>query len=298
LYLGTEVGIFASFDAGEHWVRFGLKNLPNVAVRDIFIQREQNDILIATHGRGLWVLDDAAVVQDAAGARAAHLFPVRPALRHSVRATRAGGGDTEFAASNPPYGALLTYYLPTAVDDIRFEVSDANGKAVRAIAGPRIAHDAGLHRIAWDLRGTGPGARGPQVLPGEYTVKMRAGTSVAEQKVRVELDPELKIEPDELKAQWDSLGRISEMISGAGGMVREADKKSDSPQWRQLRERLARPQDLSAGETGPRLAEQLQSLYNLIEGPNRAPTPAMVKLLGELENEYRTVENDFQKLRQ
>ena len=92
LYAGTELGLFASFDAGAHWVRFGLKNLPNVAVRDIFVQAAQNDLLIATHGRGLWILDDATPVQDlaAASGSAAYLFPIRPALRYTVRATRVG----------------------------------------------------------------------------------------------------------------------------------------------------------------------------------------------------------------
>jgi photosystem II stability/assembly factor-like uncharacterized protein len=116
LYLGTEIGAFVSFDAGDHWSRFNLKNLPNVAVRDIFLQPEQNDILLATHGRGLWSFDDATLFQQLANVRAATLFPVRPALRYSVRATRAGGGDTEFTATNPPYGAILT---TTVQNDLR-----------------------------------------------------------------------------------------------------------------------------------------------------------------------------------
>ena len=121
LYAGTEVGIFISFDAGEHWASFGLKNLPNVAVRDVVVQPEKNDILIATHGRGLYILDDAIAVQEYATAvnRAAYLFPIRPALRYSVRATRAGGGDTEFAAPNPSYGATLTYFLREPQNDVQ-----------------------------------------------------------------------------------------------------------------------------------------------------------------------------------
>ncbi len=119
LYAGTEAGLFVSFDAGEHWASFGLKNLPNVAVRDIFIQPSANDILIATHGRGLWVLDDAGSVQELARAASqpAYLFTPRPALRYTVRATRSGGGDSEFAAPNPPYGAIFDYFLRESVKD-------------------------------------------------------------------------------------------------------------------------------------------------------------------------------------
>ena len=84
LYLGTEVGAFISFDAGVHWARFNLSNLPNVAVRDIFLQPEKNDILLATHGRGIYILDDATPdTADSHRASPPALFPVRSALRYS-----------------------------------------------------------------------------------------------------------------------------------------------------------------------------------------------------------------------
>jgi photosystem II stability/assembly factor-like uncharacterized protein len=296
LYAGTEVGLFVSFDAGAHWARFGLKNLPNVAVRDVIVQPAQGDILIATHGRGLWILDDATPVEQLAQAskQTAYLFPVRPALRSAVRATQAAGGDTEFRAPNPPYGAILDYYLRKPVDQVRFEILDAAGKTIRRIGGPRIARTAGVHRIAWDLRAASPGGevrgralRGPQVLPGIYTVRMTAGGLTAERKVEVTLDPELKVGPDDLKAQWDALESLSEMIQGAAGMLRAAAAHPDSPEWTQFRDTLVRPRGLSASETGPRLSEQLQSLYTLIDGPNDAPTHAMMELLAQLQDDYR-----------
>ncbi len=296
LYAGTEVGLFASFDGGAHWSRFGLKNLPNVAVRDIFLQPQANDILLATHGRGLWVLDDATPVQQlgAAASHEAWLFAIRPALRYTVRATRSGGGDTEFTAANAPYGAILNYYLKAPAAEVRFEVLDAGGKTIRWIGAPRIAHNAGVHRIAWDLRAETPegmsggrgGAHGPQVLPGVYTVRMTTGALTAEQKVEVRLDPDLKVSSDDLKSQWDALARLSAMITGTAGMLREAERHADSPEWRKFRDTLARPRSLSTSETGPRLSEQLQSLYNLVDGPNDVPTEAMMSLLDELEAEY------------
>ena len=130
------------------------------------------------------------------------------------------------------------------------------------------------------------GAHGPQVLPGTYTIKMIAGALAAEQKVEVRLDPELKVTSDDLKSQWDALARISAMITGTAAMLREAERHADSPEWRKFRDTLARPRGLSTSETGPRLSEQLQSLYNLIDGPNDAPTEAMMNLLDELGTEY------------
>ena len=302
LYAGTETGLFASFDAGEHWSPFGLKNLPDVAVRDIFLQADENDILLATHGRGLYVLDDATPVQQiAAAGHASYLFPIRPALRYSVRATRAGGGDTEFAAPNPPYGALLDYYLREPASGLRIEVLDAAGKMIRTLAGPRTPAGAGLHRIAWDLRaeetGTGRGARGPQVLPGTYTVRLIAGGATTEQKVQVQLDPELKVAPEDLQKQWDALQKLTTMIRATGDMIQQADRHRDSSDWEKFRGVLARPRNLTSSETGPRLSEQLQSLFNLIDGPNDAPTPAMMKLLAELEDEYQKATADFQRMK-
>jgi hypothetical protein len=303
LYLGTELGLFASFDAGDHWVPFGLKNLPDVAVRDIFIQPAHNDILLATHGRGLWILDDATPVQQIAAAanRAQYLFPIRPALRYTVRATRAGGGDTEYAAPNPPYGAILSYYLRQAADGVRFDVLDGTGATVASITGARVAKDAGLHQVAWDLRAAGAGARGPQVLPGTYTVKMTVGSVVEDQKVEVQLDPDLTTSAADLTAQWDTANKISTMMRSVADMLREADKHTDSAStdskpWQKFRETLARPKELSNSETGPRLSEQLQALFNLIDGANDAPTHAMMSLLGELQDAYLKATDDFKRL--
>ena len=312
LYLGTEVGAFVSFDAGAHWSRFNLANLPNVAVRDIFLQPERNDILLATHGRGIYILDDATPVQQIAAARALVLFPVRSALRYTVRATRAGGGDTEFAAANPPYGAILNYYLPAQTDDVRFEVMDAAGKVIRTIPAPGSERAPGVHRIAWDLRGNAPAGsdggrrggegrgegggegggrggspRGPQVLPGIYTVKMIAGAATAEQKLKVELDPELKVSAADLESEWKTLEQISTMIRATGDMLRESDRHADSPDWTRFRTDLA----------ASRLSEQLQALFSLIDGANDAPTQAMTKLLGELESGYSRKSAEFQALR-
>ncbi len=332
LYAGTETGLFVSFDAGGHWASFGLKNLPDVAVRDIFLQADQNDILLATHGRGLWILDDATPVQQIAAAatatRSASLFPIRSALRYATRGTHAAGGDTEFAAPNPAYGAILDYYLREPAKEVRIDVLDGSGKTVRTMVGAQAPATAGLHRIAWDLRATasggaagggrgGPaggeggrggggegggragrgGARGPQVLPGTYTVRMTADSAVYEQKVQVQLDPEQKTTMADLQAQWDALAKLSTITRAVGEMVQQADQRADSPQWQTFRAKLARPRNLTASETGPRLSEQLQALSTLIDGPNDAPTPAMMKLLGELEDEYRKAAAELQGMK-
>jgi hypothetical protein len=113
-------------------------------------------LLIATHGRGIWVLDDLTALQqmDAAIAQQAMiLFPVRPAYLYSLLATRFGIGDKAFAAPNVAYGALLTYYLRAAGSgsgNAKIEILDSKGTVVRELK--EVPHGEGWNRIAWDLR--------------------------------------------------------------------------------------------------------------------------------------------------
>jgi hypothetical protein len=234
------------------------------------------------------------------------LFPIRSALRYTIRATRSGGGDSEFTAPNPPYGAILNYFLREPSTDVQFEILDTTGKIVRRLKGR--GDSVGVHRITWDLRADGPApnTRGPQVLPGSYTVRLTQGSAAieqrvqgsaaAEQRVNVQLDPDVHVTEADLRAQWDALNRIGAMIQRVTEMRRTADEHSAANDWQKLRATLARPRGLSGSETGPRLLEQLQSLSNLIDGPNAAPTPAMMRLLDELEEAYAKAEADFKRL--
>src|SRR5688500_12281137 len=218
LYAGTELGLFASYTGGNEWIRLGLKNLPHVAVHDIKIHQRENDLILATHGRSLWIIDDATPIQQMSSAlvgRDAHLFPVRPALRFASRFTRYGIGDKVFTGPNPSYGALITYYLKDKPDDkttLKVQVFDRDGKLIQDLERP--SREKGLNRIAWNLRLGGPevrrppteeqiafgGApRGPQVLPGTYTVKLTVGDKVLEERVEVKLDSGIKTSVAELQ---------------------------------------------------------------------------------------------------
>jgi len=187
LFCGTEFGAFYTVDAGAHWVR--LSGMPTIAVRDLEIQRRENDLVAATFGRGFYVLDDYSPLRETAALRAdAHLFPVKDALsyietsRLGMASGRGFQGSSYYAAPNPPFGAVVTYHLkdglktrqeqrkaaqqgddweyPT-LDQFRAEDAelpprvvltfrDGDGEVVRRITGPR---GAGVHRVAWDLRG-------------------------------------------------------------------------------------------------------------------------------------------------
>jgi len=234
LFAGTELGIYISFDDGDHWQPLQL-NLPVTSVRDITIHGD--DLVIATHGRSFWILDDITPLRQmnsqTSGAR---LY--KPAT--SVRIDNDVFLGTplppeEPTAKNPPDGAIIDYYLPTAAKSLMLEITDSSGKVVRQfVAGPRkerphlplpiagrwipkpvvLEDSAGAHRFVWDLRwgssGTNPegegdegfGApRGPRAIPGTYRLKLTVDGTTLTQPLKLEMDPRSQITSAELNDQ-------------------------------------------------------------------------------------------------
>src|SRR5678815_4616521 len=242
LYAGTELGLFASYNGGKEWFPLNLKNLPNVAVHDILIHPRENDLILATHGRSIWIFDDASVIQRMTPeimSSNAYLFPVRPALRYASRFTRYGTGDKQFAGPNPPTGALITYYLKDKLDEkatIKLQIFDSAGKLVQDIERP--SREKGLNRVAWNLRLGGPevrrppteeqlaffgGSRQPQVLPGTYTVKLTVNDKTFEERVEVKLDPAVNVPVADLQEALDMQVKLRDMQSNINTSLRFLD---------------------------------------------------------------------------
>ena len=264
LFAGNEIGVYVSVDGGSSWAR--MRHLPTVPVDDIVLHPRDNDLVLGTHGRSIWILDDVAPLQDIAarGAlkRPSYLFPVRRATEWFTLGNWPFWGDA-FAARNPADGALIRYWLredlPDSADappDVKISIREPSGRVVRALEGPGTA---GLHEVVWDMReappvkveaGGGRGAgggrfgapRGALVLPGTYLVHMEAGMDVAEQEVRVRLDPRSAATPADLRARRDAargvatlagslvraqraLGRLADQVRDA----RELLKKAEAP---------------------------------------------------------------------
>jgi photosystem II stability/assembly factor-like uncharacterized protein len=191
LYVGTEFGLFASLDGGRHWQRLG--GLPTVAVHDLVIHPSARELVIATHGRGLYVLDVAPLQEMTAAvlAEPAHLFDVKPAPQFDYHGSTWLTGGKRFVAANPPYGADIYFCLK----------EKASGKVSLTVlnsAGKELAHlpagsAAGLHRVHWDLRWR-VGWKGdrdeepPQAAPGTYNVRLQVGDKVLLKKLRIETE--------------------------------------------------------------------------------------------------------------
>jgi photosystem II stability/assembly factor-like uncharacterized protein len=277
LFAGTEFGLWVSWDHGANWTALK-NNFPTVPVDDIQIQAQQNDLVLATHGRSIWIFDDLTPIEkfDANAANSdLTFFSPRPATLWDLRDRRWSAGQKMFTAKNPPYGAILNYYLKealppeppkTAKDDkdkdknkesekkesekketaaaeqkpktpiaadkegkAKISVFDKDGKLVRELDGPG---KAGVNRTNWDLRWSAPavptpeqleaaaagfdfGPRGPLVEPGEYTIKIKAGSKEESQKVVVEDDPRLQISAADRAARSEAIGQLYAMAKTA-----------------------------------------------------------------------------------
>lgn len=216
LYLGTENAIYVSYDAGEQWLSLQT-DLPQAPVSGIVGQEHFNDLVISTYGRGFYILDDLAPIQQLTSevmASASHLFVPRAAYRFRTITSPSSSYDDPTTGEDPAYGASINYFLKApAATAPKISILDASGRTVRTLTGTNVA---GINRIAWDLRDE-PGAEtrlltspmyaphiavGPEgrvapgtgrmsvlVAPGMYTVQLSVGGVVSSRSLEVRKDP-------------------------------------------------------------------------------------------------------------
>jgi hypothetical protein len=221
LFLGTEFGLFVSFDDGTSW-RPLQQNLPRTPVTDLAIQEHWGDLAVATQGRGFWILDDLTLLRGLGSPDAtAWLYAPRPAYRSTWQA-----GDGHYArdhvrgamiprdmkAENAPEGAVLYYQLGEGASDVSLEMIEGPGVGSGSEGVVRrfddLPSEGGSHRFVWDLRYPGPGGqgRGPRAVPGPYTVRLTVDGETREAPLEVLKDRRLvDVTVADLQAQFDFL---------------------------------------------------------------------------------------------
>ena len=192
LLAGTEFALWVSVDKGAHWQKFG--GLPTVAVDDIMFHPRERDLVIATHGRSLFIVDDMRPLEEftaAVAGEAAHLFTIRPVLgRYPMPGWVSSDGNTLYRGTNPPFGAMIEYYVKGYTGDgVKISITNSAGRPVANLSGPGTP---GFGRVVWDLAMTkdllteyGGEAGDKFVAAGEYTVTMMYGKVKQTQKVTV-----------------------------------------------------------------------------------------------------------------
>jgi len=253
LYLGTDNALYVSWDDGNSWTHLR-NNLPPAPVYWVTIQPQFNDLVIATHGRGIYILDDVSSLRNYDKAQGdAYLFKPRPAYRwRTVNAGRTGGGGTqhEVAGQNPPYGADIDFYLKSPAREVRLTFLGADGKVIREITQPGRA---GLNRVWWDLRynptmavklltqpskggwaqfgddGTRPlvswsrAAFAPRIAPGNYTVKLTIGDKDYTQPLEILRDPHTIGSPQDIEADSRFELQVAQEANDVAAMINHAE---------------------------------------------------------------------------
>ncbi len=290
LFAGTEYGAYISFDRGSHWLPLRL-NLPTVPVDDIAIHPRENDLILGTHGRSLWVLDDITPLEelnkDVLG-KDVHLFGLRPATAWRIYNHEAAPGHKIFTGPNPPYGALVSYYLKTGRTGSKktlIRVEDAAGKIIREFEGPA---DPGINRAAWDLR-YGPPAgltesqiaglnasalgQGPLAAPGTYLITVLAGEERSSNKIIVEEDPRLTVAAGDRAAWHDAVMKGYELGGAALLGLQRIRGLEESLTQRKAMELLKQASELRVRRL-PAIIRRLGRLGNDLEGYTAAPSAA------------------------
>ena len=250
LYAGIENAIYVSFDDGENWQPLQT-NMPHAPVYWITVQEHYNDLVIATYGRGFWIMDDITPLQQLTtqvSAADAHLFPPRPTYRLREITPDASAQNDPTVGQNPPYGASINYYLRTTPPgDVTVSILDGD-RVIRTMAAPK---SAGVNRVYWDLRdeptpevrmrtspayapdvqvgadGTRPaqGAGRMSILmpPGGYTVRLNVGGKTLTQKLEVRKDPNSGGSEAEIREQAKMLTELRRDIESAAEIANQIE---------------------------------------------------------------------------
>lgn len=221
LFVGTEFGIYASLDGGLSW--FSLKNnLPTAAVRDIAIHPRENDLIIGTHGRGVWIMDDIALLQEMTEEvfnSGSYLFNIRPATQFLRSTTREYYSKQIYAAKNPSFGMTITSYFRTKPEE-RPEVFIKDSKD-NTIFKLKLSKREGVQRNTWNLRYIPKTKEGKEIKPsgvgliefpfvasGEYTVELVVGDQMLMKKGIVYPDPRFQMKEEERIVQSDKIVEV------------------------------------------------------------------------------------------
>ncbi len=252
LFVGNEMGAWYTGNGGRSWSRLQY-NLPTVPVHDIRIHPRENDLVIGTHGRGIYIIDDITPLERFADADRSgmYLFPVKAVTLFNYNTTIPGGargagalGERSFSAPNPPFGTTLTYFLKDSVPKGRtltLAIVDSEGKRIRDLT---VKTGPGMHRATWDLRlpppyinprptGTRSQPTGAFVLPGRYVARLTlAGkdtiiaTSV-ETPIMVNPDPLVPLSAAEYRALWEARVSSTAQQAKVQAVVRTAELLKD-----------------------------------------------------------------------
>ncbi len=327
LFVGTEFGLWVSLDGGRQWAQYKGGEFPNAAVHDLVIHPRDNDLVIATHGRGIWIIDDITPLRALTPetlAKDAVFIEAKPTVQAIPAFGGWANGDASFSAPNPTGEAAITYYQKKRhiFGDLKIEVMDENGKLLGTIPSSKRR---GLNRATWSMRlkaprvptaATATGAStGPRVLPGTYTVRMTKDKQVYTTQLKVQADARSKHSPEDRKMQFDLAMKLYNLlgdmtfavdrINGVRGSLGDHESKvaADGPLAQRLKDAsmhadALRKKIVATKEGGmitgeERLREFLADLYSSVVYYEGRPSQTQVERAEAIARELSDVGTQF-----
>ncbi len=333
LFVGTEFGLWISVDGGGSWAQFKGGDFPSVAVRDLQVHPRDNDLVLATHGRGIWIIDDLTPLRNLTAetlAKDAAFLASRPVQQ---RIPSTGGwveGDATFVGQNPPGGAVINYYQRTRhlFGPIKLEILDSTGKVVDTLSASKRR---GINRVVWSMQVKPPrvpraaqlafnSSQGPRVPPGTYTVRLTKGRQTLETKLEIGVDRRAGYSAADRTAQYNAVmkahalfGEMSELndrIDAARAAVAAKLKglsasDASGKKLRETAEKLeaAKKKIVATKEGGAitgeeRIREHLDRAYGALMSWEGKPADYLVQRVEVLRRELADVRKEFEAISQ
>ena len=331
LFLGTEFGLWVSIDGGKGWAQFKGNHFPAVAVRDLAIQPRDNELVLATHGRGIWIIDDItplrALTPDLLKQDVAFVS-ARPVQQRIEGQGGWANGEAVFVGDNPPDAAVINYYQRQRhlFGKMKLEVLDSSGRVVDELPASKRP---GLNRVMWTMRAkpprvppaaqvAGSAIRGPRLVPGDYTVRLTKAGKVYDTKLTVGLDRRAKFSTADRKAQFDAAMRVHALFGDESALMdriiglRQALAQTGAavPEGDPLRKQISdfdgkvdavRKKIVATTEGGAitgeeRLREHTDQLYGAILSYEGKPAAYQIAYIDTLKRELDEVTKQFDQL--
>jgi photosystem II stability/assembly factor-like uncharacterized protein len=327
LFLGTEFGLFVSLDGAQSWARFE-NDLPKVAVHDLAIHPREQDLIIGTHGRGIYILDDItplrALTPEVLESDVA-LLPTRPAVQTIGGGMSWFSGSDEFVGRNPPTAAAIVYYMKKRhiFGDFNIEVYDADGELLRTLPAGKIK---GINRVDWPMRYPPPKVppasslimafEGPRVPEGTYTYKLIKGDDTYEGQVSLVADPrsphsqaDRQLQQQTALGIYDMLERLTYVVDALidlrdqararaeeteGGTAKRLNEYADKLD--EFRGTIVSTSDAGIFGGEEKLREELGNLYGSVNGYAGRPTDSELDRLESLSRQMEEAEAEFTEI--
>ncbi|MGD8869336.1 MAG: hypothetical protein PVI01_17080 [Gemmatimonadales bacterium] len=327
LFLGTEFGLYISVDHGRSWARFA-NDLPRVAVHDLALHPREQDLIIGTHGRGIWILDDItplrALTTEVLESDVA-LLPTRPNVQYIGGGMAWFSGNDEFVGRNPSTAASIVYYQKRRhiFGDMKVEIYDADGELIREIPAGKLR---GINRVDWPMRLPPPKVppasslimafEGPRVPEGTYAFKLIKGKDTYEGQIELVPDPRSPHSKEDRQLQqrtaleiYDMLERLTYVVEAVDDLVEQARARAEESSGgtaKRLNEYADELEDfkasvVSVSEAGmfgseEKLREDLGALYGAVNGYAGRPTESELGRMETLGRRLDEAEQTFAEM--